>query len=165
MWTNLKHKELYLLVLGLGLLICLTAVGGGLFNQTGPWFRHWQHKAFTGLCHQDPQRSFWINDTPMAVCSRCLGIYFGFTVLWILFPLRIHWVGSVKDYGKMILAGIVLLNILDITGNSLGLWENTLFSRYLMGMVIGMFAAIVLSLGFTGKQQQKGKHHGTVRTH
>lgn len=164
MYTKLQHKELYLLVLMLGVLLCVTALGGGLFGQSEPWFLQWQHKAFAGLCHQNPRRSFWINSTPMAVCSRCLGIYSGFAVLWALFPLRTDLIAVVKGNLKKVLAGIILLNGIDVAGNSLEFWENTLSSRYLMGTLIGISAAFILACGFIGTQQQKEEKHGTVGT-
>lgn len=163
MWLNLKHRELYLLVLGIGLLLSITALGGGLFYQSGPWFSHWQHKAFVGLCHQDPLRSFWINGAPMAVCSRCLGIYTGFALMWIVFPVRTDWLESIAGLGKKIMLAVLLVNVADVVGNNLDFWENTLSSRYLMGSIIGTSAALVLGCGFKGKQQHNQKHHGTVR--
>lgn len=164
MRTKLQHKGLYLLVLVLALFTCLTALGGGLSGESGTWFQQWQHKAFAGLCHQDPQRSFWLNGSPMAVCTRCLGIYSGFTFLWILFPLHADIAGAIKGNGKKILTGIILLNIIDIGGSNLGFWENTLSSRYLMGVLIGMFAAFILARGFIGTPQSKKEKYGTVRT-
>ncbi len=32
---------------------------------------------FSRLCHQDPSRSFMLEGSPVAVCVRCLGIYWG----------------------------------------------------------------------------------------
>ncbi len=164
MYTKLQNKELYLLVLVLGLFLCITALGGGLFGQSGPWFLQWQHKAFAGLCHQDAQRSFWIGGIPMAVCSRCLGIYSSFAALWILFPLYTEPIGTIKGNRKKILTGVVLLNMADVVGNGLGFWENTLLSRFLMGSLIGMSAACILACGCIGTQQQKEENYGTVRT-
>ena len=34
-------------------------------------------RGFAIVCHQRPERSFWIFGAEMAVCSRCLGIYLG----------------------------------------------------------------------------------------
>src|ERR1700693_767426 len=32
---------------------------------------------YSRLCHQDPSRSFVLEGSPVAVCVRCLGIYWG----------------------------------------------------------------------------------------
>ena len=29
----------------------------------------------SAICHQRPERSFWIADAPMPVCARCTGLY------------------------------------------------------------------------------------------
>ena len=34
-------------------------------------------RAFSLICHQRPERSFWIFGAPVAVCARCLGLYIG----------------------------------------------------------------------------------------
>ena len=34
-------------------------------------------RGFALVCHQRPERSFWIFGAPVAVCARCLGIYLG----------------------------------------------------------------------------------------
>lgn len=165
MWNKVRNKELYFLVLASIFFVCLAALGGGIFEQSGMWFSHWQHKAFNGLCHQDPQRSFWINGTPMAVCSRCFGIYSGFALVWVLLPLQANWIsGRIRERAKWILLGLVLINAIDITGNIIGLWENTLLSRILMGGLIGISAALIIGCGFTVNQQQNEKYYGTVRT-
>ena len=35
---------------------------------------------FSQLCHQDPSRSFLLAGAPVAVCVRCLGVYWGVAV-------------------------------------------------------------------------------------
>ena len=32
---------------------------------------------FKNVCHQDPKRSFFLSELPLAVCIRCSAIYFG----------------------------------------------------------------------------------------
>lgn len=39
---------------------------------------------FSFVCHQIPERSFYINGNPMIICSRCFGIYTGITILFLL---------------------------------------------------------------------------------
>lgn len=74
----------------------------------------------------------------MAVCSRCFGIYSGFFAvslsgLLLLFStMRPHRKRSLK-----LLAGFIALNGIDVLGNALGWWTNTLVSRFFMGLSIG----------------------------
>lgn len=145
---QIQQRELYLLVLGLILFVVLTAFGGGIFNQQGPWQLQWQHQMFSDLCHQSAERSFWINGQPMAVCSRCIGIYAGFAFGWILLPiLALSTFTQNWPMRKGALA-VVILNFIDIIGNILSLWENTLVSRLVLGSAIGTTAALIFSGDF-----------------
>src|ERR1051325_12251048 len=45
------------------------------------------YHAFSLVCHQIPERSFFIAGHPFAVCARCFGLYAGFTVAAIAYPL------------------------------------------------------------------------------
>lgn len=39
---------------------------------------------FSLICHQDPARSFYVSQAPLAACIRCTGIYFGATAALVL---------------------------------------------------------------------------------
>src|SRR5699024_9330561 len=118
----MQNKSLYALTLSLSVLLVLIALGGGLWGQQSPWFLQWQHKLFHGLCHQIPERSFWINGQPMAVCSRCFGIYAGFLAGLI----SAFFIGASikKGLPKKILLIVLILNIVDVIGNALNFWQN-----------------------------------------
>lgn len=145
---QIRQRNLYLLVLGLISVVVLTALGGGMFNQQGPWQLQWQHQMFSDLCHQSPERSFWLNGQPMAVCSRCIGIYAGFAFGWILLPVLALSTFTQNWPMKKGALAVVILNFIDIIGNILNLWENTLVSRLVLGSAIGTTAAFIFSGDF-----------------
>lgn len=160
-----SNYTLYLLVLALITAVVISALGGGLFDQHQFWRLQWQHQAFFQLCHQIPERSFWINGQPTAVCSRCLGIYSGFALGWMLLPaidfLKIFRFLPVK----MILIAAVLINLFDTVGNFIGFWENTLTSRLILGCIMGLAAAVLFSGTFFNKKTKStGKHYGRITT-
>jgi len=156
-----QQAQLYLLVLAIISFIVVAALGGGLFNQQSPWFLQWQHQAFLNFCHQVPDRSFWINGQPMAVCSRCLGIYAGFGLSWIALPLWSWWKIGERFPVKKIALAAVLINFFDIIGNILGFWENTLVSRLALGWLIGWTVVLLFSEDFFKITiKSKGNHHG-----
>jgi len=162
---NLSHKKLYLLVLLSSLAIVVVSLGGGMFQQGGFWMDHWQHKAFRGICHQDPQRSFWLNGTPMAVCTRCFGIYSSFASAWLLFPLVMGQLTKVMNFSKKVLIVALLLNVVDVLGNAVGFWQNTVLIRFTFGSLLGLSAVFVLSREFYKKTiTNKGMSYGTTRT-
>src|SRR5215207_6780653 len=45
------------------------------------------YRAFGTLCHQLPERSYHIYGHKLAVCSRCTGLYAGFGLTLLLYPL------------------------------------------------------------------------------
>ena len=45
------------------------------------------YKTFGFVCHQIPDRSFHLAGHAFAVCSRCTGLYSGFAVAALLYPL------------------------------------------------------------------------------
>ena len=44
------------------------------------------YRAFGVLCHQLPERSYFIDGHKLAVCSRCTGVYAGFAFTLLLYP-------------------------------------------------------------------------------
>jgi uncharacterized membrane protein len=41
---------------------------------------HWLYEFFARICHQDPQRSWFLFGRQLPVCIRCASIYFAFTI-------------------------------------------------------------------------------------
>ena len=95
---------------------------------------------FGFLCHQIPGRSFHIDSEPLAVCSRCFGVYFG---LWAgvgVYPLW-HSIEDVTPLPRFwLFASLVPMGV-DWALTFFGIWENTLFSRFLTGFIVGVACA------------------------
>jgi|GEM_PF-297834 len=150
-----RQMSLYVFMSILLIAIVITALGGGLFQQQAPWLLQWQHQVFRLFCHQIPERSFWLYGQPMAVCSRCLGIYLTFAVGWLTLP-AIEWMDIKRTISSSKIVFIaVLLNFFDIIGNILGIWQNTLVSRFVLGALLGG----TTSLLFTGDFFQLTKNY------
>lgn len=160
----MKQKPLYIFVLCLSALLVFIALGGGLFGQAEPWFLQWQHKLFYGLCHQEPDRSFWISGQPMAVCSRCFGIYTGFFAGLIAGPNAVRKIK--KAVLKKILLVILIVNIVDVAGNIINIWNNTLFSRFALGFLLAAAAGLLLGKAFVKQPTliNNNKNYGTNRS-
>ena len=63
------------------LLVAATVLSAVLL---GPLVAHFKrpeaisiYAAFSSVCHQQPERCWWLLDHPLAVCVRCLGFYVG----------------------------------------------------------------------------------------
>lgn len=162
---SFKQRGLYFLILVMAAGIVVIALGGGLFGQANGWHMQWQHQAFSSLCHQIPERSFWIARQSMAVCSRCLGIYAGFLAAWILLPFLAFLNFKQPDVYKSMFFTIVGINALDILGNLLGFWQNTLISRLVLGWLAGSAAAVLFSGSFFIKtNNQTETYYGGITT-
>ncbi len=104
------------------------------------------YRAFGTLCHQLPERSYFIDGHKFAVCSRCTGIYAGFAFTLLLYPL----VRSLRNTATpprslLILAALPLA--IDFSLTFFGFWENTHTSRLLTGALLGSVAVFYVMPG------------------
>ncbi|HKY41504.1 MAG TPA: DUF2085 domain-containing protein [Pyrinomonadaceae bacterium] len=92
--------------------------------------------AFATLCHQLPERSYFIDGHQFAVCSRCTGIYAGFAFTLLLYPLIRSLKNPVMPRPSWLLLAALPLAI-DVAVNFSGFWQNTHTSRLLTGAFLG----------------------------
>ena len=111
--------------------------------------------AFATLCHQLPERSYFIDGHQLAVCSRCTGIYGGFALMLVLYPLIRSLKNQVMPRPSWLLLAALPVAI-DFGVNFFGFWQNTHTSRLLTGAFLGsavvfyvMPGIIELSLRYT----------------
>jgi len=98
------------------------------------------YRAFGTLCHQIPERSYFIDGHKLAVCSRCTGIYAGFAFTLLIYPL----VRSLRNTATpprslLILAALPLA--IDFSLTFFGIWENTHLTRFVTGFILGFACA------------------------
>lgn len=104
------------------------------------------YQVFGRLCHQIPERTFYLDGHPLAVCARCTGIYFGFAAGILIYPLvRSLHRGDTPARRWLILAAVPA--IVDFALGLFGLWENTHLSRSLTGALLGAVAAFYVVPG------------------
>jgi uncharacterized membrane protein len=120
--------------------------------------------AFAIFCHQLPERSYFIDGHQLAVCSRCTGVYAGFALTLLLYPLMRSLRSPVMPPRSWLLLAMVPLAI-DVSVNFFGFWRNTHTSRLLTGAVLGsavvfyvMPAIIELSLRYPRAPLAKEPH-------
>ena len=92
--------------------------------------------AFAVFCHQLPERSYFIDGHPLAICSRCTGIYAGFVLTLLLYPL----IRSLRNTGNPPASWLLFATIplaIDVGVNFFGFWYNTHTSRLLTGALLG----------------------------
>ena len=115
------------------------------------------YQAFSYVCHQQPERSLFIAGQPLAVCARCTGLYAGFALTALLYPLFRSLRRTGPPERKWLLIATAPLAI-DFGLGMLGIWDNTHSSRFITGALFGsvvvfyvMPALVELSYRFGSK--------------
>lgn len=147
------NRVLYFAVAGASVLLFVLALGPGLYSDTSAQIFSWQYQGFDLLCHQIPERSFHLSGLPMAVCSRCIGIYGAFMAGWFAMPiLSILDISHKSKIGWLI--GLIILNLADVFGNFVNLWSNTLNTRLVLGVMLGLAVVLLFNNEFFSIKKQ-----------
>lgn len=138
--ANSGPKIVWVVTASFSLLLIAMILAAPLALSNGrPMFGLIIYQAFSYVCHQIPQRSLFIAGHPLAVCSRCAGIYVGFAVATLFYPL----LRSLRDVEipqrKWLFMGALPL-ALDFSLGFLGIWQNTHLSRFATGTLLGVVA-------------------------
>ena len=101
---------------------------------------------FAAFCHQIPARSYFSAGHKFAVCSRCTGLYAGFSLTLLFYPLlrslrAIDWPPPVW----LVLSAVPMA--IDFLLTFLGIWENTHTSRLLTGLLLGSVSVFYVMPG------------------
>jgi uncharacterized membrane protein len=104
------------------------------------------YRAFGIFCHQRPDRSYFIEGHKLGVCARCTGLYAGFAITLLLYPLiRSLRIAANPPRIYLILAALPLA--IDFSLTFFGIWENTHTSRLLTGVLLGSVAVFYVMPG------------------
>ena len=93
------------------------------------------YKAFSFVCHQIPSRSFHLAGHQFGVCSRCTGLYTGFAVAALVYPLA-RSLQRVDTPSRLWLILATLPILIDFALGYFSIWENTHLSRFLTGALL-----------------------------
>ena len=131
----------------IALTLVAMIIGAPLFQSTGhASFASAIYRAFSFVCHQIPERSFHLAGHQFAVCSRCTGLYMGFAVAVLVYPLTRSLTRSDTPRRRwLILAAVPLL--IDFSLTYFGLWSNTHLTRFLTGALLGAVAVFYVMPG------------------
>jgi uncharacterized membrane protein len=122
-------------------------IGAPLAIKAGhPFWGQTIYRAFSYACHQIPERSFFIADHQFAVCARCTGIYAGFTLATLIYPLARSLRQVETPPRKWLFVAAAPLAI-DFSLGFLGIWNNTHLSRFATGALLGAVAVFYVMPG------------------
>jgi uncharacterized membrane protein len=104
------------------------------------------YRAFSYLCHQLPERSFYLAGHQFAVCARCTGLYVGFAAASLVYPLVRSLKRTDTPARRWLLLAAAPMAI-DVGLDLLGVWKNTHSSRLMTGLLLGSVAAFYVIPG------------------
>ncbi|GEM_PF-5775183 len=93
-------------------------------------------------CHQIPSRCPVILGEPIILCYRCTGFYMGLVGGWVL--SKINFAEGLSKYIIPIILIPAALNLFDILGIGLGLWDLSNPIRFFFGMSAGIGPAFLI---------------------
>ncbi len=129
--------------LAVWILALAGSIGLALLTLAAPALRPWfprlsalLYAVFAPLCHQDPGRCFNLAGYPMAVCGRCAGIYLGFVIGVLSYPLVRGFSRPFPPaLGTFLLASLPVA--LDGASNVIGFWTSPIGVRFVTGVLWG----------------------------
>lgn len=120
----------------LALALTLAPLAAPLLAASHPFAALLIRNFFSRLCHQDPSRSFVVDGSAVAVCVRCLGIYWGVAVGMVVRLRRARW----------LLALALIFNLMDVATGAMHWHGNLPLFRFFLGLMLGMGTGAVLCL-------------------
>lgn len=106
-----------------------------LRSHSSPW-QGFVYAVFSPVCHQIESRSFFLFGQPLAVCSRCLGIYIGCLAGIGLYPF-LRGFNRIEVPRKDVFIYLSFPIVIDTVGNFAGLWHTTNLARFVTGLIWG----------------------------
>jgi uncharacterized membrane protein len=145
--TDLRPLLMWSVVAG-GVVIILGAIVGAPLAQASghPSLAFTIYGAFSHLCHQIPERSFFLAGHQFAVCARCTGLYLGFTAATLCYPLVRSLRRTDPPHRRWLFVAAAPLAV-DFSLTLFGLWENTHWSRLLTGALLGAVSVFYIMPG------------------
>jgi len=108
---------------------CLVILAAPVFHLS------WVYEFFSRICHQDPERSWFLFGAQLPVCIRCASIYFAFTAsLWLGLKANVRWL-------RISIAVMICEFVLA------RLFVDAAVLRSLSGIFVGLSAAPFVDLG------------------
>lgn len=145
--TNRWPLVIWLLLTAGSLLFVLAIIAAPIATATGRLSTAFTiYQTFHHLCHQLPERSFYAEGHPFAVCARCTGIYFGFFLAVFAYPLIRSLSRTDTPAPKWLFVAATPL-LIDAGLTLFGIWENTHTSRLLTGALLGATAVFYVLPG------------------
>ncbi len=143
-----KIRTIYFLTL-IGIILWIAAVFAAPYLKSqSSAYGNLIYAVFSPTCHQIPSRCLTLYGNPLAVCTRCLGIYIGFFLGTSLFPV-FRWLSSESLPKAKILILMSIPIVIDTAANGVSLWASPHWLRLATGLIWGTILPFYFIPGVT----------------
>ena len=102
------------------------------------------------ICHQLPDRSFFLDGQQLPVCARCTGLYLsgaGGFIAWVAIKLaRGRRPMAVRPRAALaIVAAAAVPTVLSVASGTLGVWDGSNVTRAVFAIPLGLAAGAVVA--------------------
>ncbi|MEZ5345824.1 MAG: DUF2085 domain-containing protein [Pyrinomonadaceae bacterium] len=122
----------------LAILLAPIAAANGMSGVAEPVYGF-----FSYVCHQMPSRTFHLLGHGFGVCSRCFGVYFGLLLGLAIYPL-FRSMSEVEPLPRIWLILAIIPMGIDWSLGAFDIWENTYFTRFSTGLLLGIGCAVFI---------------------
>jgi uncharacterized membrane protein len=98
---------------------------------------------YSWICHQIDSRSFHYHEEKFAVCARCFGVYAGFWLGLLIYPI-FRKLENTEPFSRIWLFLAMIPMGIDFSLTFFEIWENTHLSRSVTGGILGIACAIFM---------------------
>ena len=103
------------------------------------------------ICHQLPERSFFLDGRQLPVCARCTGLYLGGAaglVGWWAVKLLRGWraqpIGTAR-WAMGLLLIVAMPTVVSYATGVLGIWDGSNLTRAVFAVPLGLVAGAVVA--------------------
>ena len=139
----IKERITYFTILTLTFFWCAFILYAPYLKSIHSGFSPLAYFCFSGICHQLPDRSFYIFGEKFAVCERCTSIYFAFLTGVLLYPLIRRIKGNYLQYALYL---SLLIIVIDFLFGYIKMFQNT-YTIFFSGALFGLCASYFITDG------------------
>jgi len=102
------------------------------------------------ICHQRPERSFFVDGHQLPVCARCTGLYLSGVVGllgWVVFKIVRRWHALVIEPRRALAVVLIAAvpTVVSVASGSLGMADGTNLWRAMLAVPLGISAGAVVA--------------------
>ncbi|MCJ7698090.1 MAG: DUF2085 domain-containing protein [Thermoplasmata archaeon] len=110
-------------------------------NMSFPW--NVVYTSGDRLCHQQADRSLFLNGNEMPFCTRCTAIWLGLAIglgFMVFYTMELN-----EKFLVAIILSLIPIGV-DGIGQLFGFWESINFIRFITGLLAGMVCGVAIGV-------------------